>query len=167
MKRYVLIFFLALLIISCGKGKKIDVENISFSSEDSFFVYPNPNQTPDSVIIYNARDTITPAGDSIYIITTRFDKRIIDGVIEGNKNNPNPVSFTVPGTTYRLQKKSFLKITAYDTSGYEFKALFDKELPPGEYKVNNSIYSTLPGGKFFIEIIYDDKRQLRRVGVGF
>jgi len=168
MKFLIRILLLSVFAFSCGKVKKIDIEKINFAPEDTWFVEPNPTQTADSIIMYNARDTITPSGDSIYIITTKFDKRIIDNIIAREKiqNNPYPLKFTITGNAYRVQKKSSFTINVYDTSGIEYKKLIDTEFSPGEYKVNFSIYTTLPGGRYYLEIILNDNKQFKRLAVG-
>jgi hypothetical protein len=102
----------------------------------------------------------------MYVISTKSDKRTIDNIIERNKNGQNPVKFIMLGETYKLQKKTAFKIFVYDTLGIQFGKLMDKELNPGEYKASFSIYSVLPGGRYYLEIIFDDKKIYKRITIG-
>jgi hypothetical protein len=158
MKSGYLFFFLALIIINCSRGDKIDISTISIDREIS--VNHDLTQTTDSIIIYKTKKIISSSGDSVYNITTKSEKRKRDSLIAADTAKI-PGSFA-PETnhfTYSLTSAVNFSVIIYDSSGTELVKLVDGKFSKGSYEVYFAVYSVLKPGLYYAVVYHQSADQ--------
>ncbi|HMQ79027.1 MAG TPA: hypothetical protein PKE39_01825 [Ignavibacteria bacterium] len=149
----------------CGQKHKLDFYNFNVKPEDTWRFNTNPSQTIDSIFVFDTGKIINSTGERIYEITTYAEKRKDDSLLEISKNEKFPSPFAPPTTSmpYTFKETTLFIETVYDSLGFEYTKLLEKELLPGEYIVKYAIYSVLKPGSYFMETIINNQKQLRKL----
>lgn len=155
MSYYLFILFIFVSFYGCGSDK-LDIAAITIDREIN--VYCVPSQTIDSIIIFNTYKTIKTTGDSIYNITTKFEKRKRDSVMAVNKI-PNPFAPVMTHYSYTLNDFTDFIIIVYDNNGNDLKKLVDGKFSKGVYEVYFDIYSIFNPGTYYAAVYHQIENQ--------
>ena len=156
MKHCVLLIISFFSLYGCSRGDKIDISTITIDREIE--VKSVQSQTSDSIIIFNTNKIITTTGDSIYNITTKFEKRKRDSILAVNKY-PNPFAPVMTHFSYSLNDHTDFIIIVYDNSGMEVKKLVDGKFSKGVYEVYFDIYSIFKPGTYYAAVYHQIENQ--------
>lgn len=162
---FLILQILISFVTSNGCGQKLDLDSFNDKPENTWGFKSNPSQTIDSIYVFDTGKITNSTGERIYEITTYAEKRKDDSLLEISKNEKFPSPFAPPTTfiAYSFKETTLFIETVYDTLGFEYTKLLEKELIHGEYLVNFAIYSVLKPGTYFMETIINNQKHLRKL----